>query len=85
MYERERAEGRNVILKKQIYNLGVKAQSMVKEIQDATDSFLTDKDFASMDFHKVETLAKELKLLQLEYHEKAAELDRIRKTYNITD
>ena len=85
MYERERAEGKNVILKKQIYNLGIKAQALVKEIQDETESFLSDKDFTSMDFSKVESLAKELKMLQLEYQEKAAELTRIRKTFNITD
>ena len=85
MYERERAEGKNVILKKQIYNLGIKAQALVKEIQDETESFLGDKDFTSMDFSKVESLAKELKMLQLEYQEKAAELTRIRKTFNITD
>lgn len=85
MYERERAEGKNVILKKQIYNLGIKAQALVKEIQDETESFLSDKDFTSMDFSKVESLAKELKMLQLEYQEKAAELTRIRETFNITD
>lgn len=85
MYERERAEGLNVILKKRIYELGIKAQSMVKEIQEETDTFLSDKDFTSMNFSKVETLAKELKTLQMDYQEKAAELTRIRETFNITD
>lgn len=85
MYERERAEGKNVILKKQIYNIGIKAQSMVKEIQDETESFLSDKDFTSMDFSKIVSLAQELKKLQLEYQEKAAELIRIREFFNITD
>lgn len=85
MYERERAIGKNEILKKQIYRLGIKAQSMVKEIQDEAETFLSDKDFTSMDFSKIETLAKELKSIQLEYQEKAAELIRIRDTFNITD
>lgn len=85
MYERQRAEGKNVILKKQIYELGIKAQSMVKEIQEETDTFLSDNDFTSMNFSKVEILAKELKTLQMDYQEKAAELTRIRKTFNITD
>lgn len=85
MYEREKAIGKNVILKKQIYELGIKAQALVKEIQEETDTFLSDKDFTSMDFSKIETLAKELKTLQLEYQEKAAELIRIRETFNITD
>lgn len=85
MLERERAVGKSVILKKQIYELGIKAQSMVKEIQDEAETFLSDKDFTSMDFSKIETLSKQLKSLQLEYQEKAAELIRIRVTYNITD
>ncbi len=84
-YKRERALGRFVILKKQIYELGVKAQSLVKEIQDETDSFLTDKDFTTMDFEKVETLAKQLFDIQNDFTEKAKEMDSLKTLYNLNE
>ncbi|MGK9367536.1 hypothetical protein ACSSWA_01385 [Melioribacter sp. Ez-97] len=80
---KEQAIGRYQILKKQIYDLSVKAQSMVKEIQDETESFLSDKDFTTMDFKKVETLARELQALQEEYAEKAGKMEQIKSTYNL--
>lgn len=81
-YERERALGQYVALKKQIYELSIKSQSLVKDIHEETDSFLSDKDFTSMDFKKVETLSKELQLLQDDYKEKASKMEQLKSTYN---
>jgi hypothetical protein len=79
--DRERALGKFVILKKQIYELSIKAQSMVNVIHEETDSFLSDKDFNSMDFVKIETLAKELQLIQEDYTVKAGHMQHIKETY----
>lgn len=79
--DRERALGKFVILKKQIYELSIKAQSMVNVIHEETDSFLSDKDFNSMDFAKIETLARELQLLQEDYNVKAGNMQHIKETY----
>lgn len=81
-YDRERALGQYVALKKQIYELSIKSQSLVKDIHEETDSFLSDKDFTSMNFQKVETLAKELQLLQVEYKEKAVKMEQLKTTFN---
>lgn len=81
-HERERALGQYVALKKQIYELSIKSQSLVKDIHEETDSFLSDKDFTSMDFKKVETLSKELQLLQDDYKEKAEKMNLLKSTYN---
>ena len=81
-YDRERALGQYVALKKQIYELSIKSQSLVKDIHEETDSFLSDKDFTSMNFKKVETLAKELQLLQDEYKEKAGKMEQLKTTFN---
>ncbi|MBI1936669.1 MAG: hypothetical protein HYS25_00950 [Ignavibacteriales bacterium] len=83
MFEREQAIGRFEILKKQIYELGIKAQSLVKDIHEEVESFLSDKDFTTMDFVKVETLAKELQSLQIDYKEKAGKMEQIKSTYNL--
>lgn len=83
--ERERALGQVVILRKQIYELATKAQAMVKEIHEETNSFLSDKDFTSMDFKKVGTLAIELQELQKVYEEKAKRIDALVSTYNFQD
>ncbi len=80
--ERERALGQFIALKKQIYELGIKAQVMVKDINDETDSFLSNKDFTSMDFTKVETFARELQQLQNSFTEKAERMEQIKSTYN---
>lgn len=80
---KEQAIGRYQILKKQIYDISIKAQSMVKEIQDEVESFLSDKDFTTMDFRKVESLARELQNLQKEYNEKAEKMEQIKSTYNL--
>ena len=79
--DREQAMGKFIILKKQIYELSIKAQSMVNVIQKETDSFLSNKDFNSMDFAKIERLANELQLIQEDYTVKAGHMQRIKETY----
>lgn len=79
MYEREQALGKFEVLKKQIYELGIKAQAMVKEIQEETETFLSEKDFSQMDFKKVETLSKELQAIQEDFN------DKVRKMKDLKD
>lgn len=82
MNERELALGRFTILKKQVYELGVKAQSMTRDIQQETESFLSEKDFSEMDFKKVEALSKELQLLQADYKDKIVKMIQLNDTFN---
>lgn len=85
-YEREQALGKYLVLKKQIFELGVKAQSFVQDIQDEVNSFATsENDFASINFKKVITLSTELVQLQKEYKAKSEEMKRLKNTYNITE
>lgn len=82
-FEREQAIGKHEVLKKQIYELGIKASALVNDIQSETESFINDKDFSTMDFKKVETLAKELDSLQADYKEKVLKMNDLKKTYNL--
>ncbi|NMB83476.1 MAG: hypothetical protein GYA14_16830 [Ignavibacteria bacterium] len=85
-YEREQALGKYLVLKKQIYELGIKAQSFVQNIQEAVNSFtLSESDFTSIDFKKVIALSSELLKLQKEFSVKSEEMNRLKKTYNITE
>jgi hypothetical protein len=85
MHEREIAVGKYQVLKKEIYELGVKAQALVSEIQSETETFLSEKDFSTMDFNKVITLAKELKLLQKDFEAKKEKFILLQKTYDIAE
>jgi hypothetical protein len=80
--ERERALGQFIAIKKQIYELGIKAQLLVNDVHEETDSFLTDRDFSSMDFKKVELFAKELQQLQNDFKEKAERMAQLQSVYN---
>ena len=81
---RERAIGRHAMLKKNIYEIGVKAQSFVEEIQNEVNAFaVSETDFASMDFKKVRTLSEELIKLQKEYSVKVKEMLSLQENYNI--
>lgn len=82
---REQALGKYIVLKKQIYELGIKSQALVKDIQEETETFLSDKDFSTMDFKKIETLSVELQQLQIEYKEKVSTFLELKETYNITE
>jgi hypothetical protein len=85
MHEREQALGRFIVIKKQIYELGIKAQSYVKEIQEEIDSFFSDKDFTKMDFRKVETLSRELQAVQKDFNEKAGKMNELKINFNLTE
>jgi hypothetical protein len=81
---RERALGRYAMLKKNIYEIGVKAQSFVEEIQNEVNAFaVSETDFASMDFKKVRTLSEELIKLQKDYSSKVKEMMSLQENYNI--
>jgi hypothetical protein len=84
--KREMAIGRFAMLKKKIYELGVKSQAFVEEIQNEVNAFaVSETDFASMDFKKIKTLAEELLVLQKDYSVKVKEMNGIRSTYNIEE
>ena len=83
--EREKALGKYYVLKKEIYDLGVKAQALVNDIQQETESFLSEKDFSTMDFNKVITLATELKGLQNEYRSKAEKFEQLKSMYDFSE
>ena len=85
MHEREQALGRFIVIKKQIYELGIKAQSHVKEIQEEIDSFFSDKDFTKMDFRKVETLSRELQAVQKDFNDKAIKMNELKINFNLTE
>ena len=85
MHEREQALGRFIVTKKQIYELGIKAQSYVKVIQEEIDSFFSEKDFTKMDFRKVETLSRELQAIQKDFNDKAVKMNELKITFNLTE
>ena len=80
--ERDLALGRYTMLKKQIYELGMLGQSHVESIQKEIATFTSEKDFTSMDFQKVETLAKELQKLQSTFVEKSRQMIHLKETFN---
>jgi hypothetical protein len=81
---RERAIGRHAMLRKNIYEVGIKAQSFVEEIQNEVNAFaVSETDFASMDFKKIKTLSEELINLQKEYSNKVKEMLNLQKNFNI--
>lgn len=83
--ERERALGQFVITKKQIYDLGIKAQSLLNDIHEETDPLLSEKDFTDVDFKKIECLAKELQVLQTDFKEKAEKMKKLQDTYGFCE
>lgn len=85
MDDKQKALSKFTYLKNELYNLGMKAQALVNTIHEETDTFLTENDFTSIDFKKVETLAQELQKLQKEFKEKADKFQRIKDTFNISE
>ena len=79
--ERQQALGRYMMLKKQIYELGILAQSHFESIHEEINSFTSEKDFATMDFKKVETLSKELQSLQESFKEKSGKMIQLKEIY----
>jgi hypothetical protein len=74
--KREMAIGRFQMLKKKIYELGVKSQAFVEEIQNEVNAFAVSE---------IKTLAEELVKLQKDYSIMAKEMLQIKSTYNIEE
>ncbi len=79
--ERDQALGRKVFLDKEIFELGIKASSLVDSINKETKTFMAKKDFMTINWTKVESLAVELQKLQNEFREKCEERDSIKEIY----
>ena len=85
MTEKEKAQAKFTYLKKQLFDLGSQAQALVNSIHEETETFLSDKDFSTMDFKKVETLSRELQQLQREYKNKVDQFNKLKETFNFTE
>jgi len=85
MEEKEKAQSKFTYLKRQLFELGSEAQALVNSIHEETETFLSDKDFSTMDFKKVETLAKELQQLQKVYKQKVEQFNKLKETFNFTE
>jgi hypothetical protein len=86
MNNREMALGRLVMLRKELYQIGTRAMTFVKEIQDEVNAFaFTEDDFTTIDFKKVKTLSEEIMKLQKEYQIRIKEADSIKTTYNFEE
>ena len=85
MEEKEKAQSKFTYLKRQLYDLGSEAQALVNSIHEETETFLSDKDFSTMDFKKVEILAKELQQLQKVYRQKVEQFNKLKETFNFTE
>lgn len=82
---REQAIGKAAVLQKQLYELGVKAQSLVRDIQDETEFVMSEKDFATIDFKKVITLSVECRKIQKDFADKSKIFNELVDTFNITE
>ena len=85
MTDKEKAQSKFTYLKRQLYDLGSQSQALVNSIHEETETFLSDKDFSTMDFKKVETLAKELQQLQVDYKKKVDQFNKLKETFNFTE
>jgi hypothetical protein len=85
MEEKEKAQSKFTYLKRQLYDLGAEAQALVNSIHDETETFLSDKDFSTMDFKKVEILSKELQQIQKTYRQKVEQFNKLKETFNFTE
>lgn len=83
--EKEKALSKFTYLKRQLYELGMLCQALVNQIHEETETFLSEKDFSSMDFKKIETLSKELQRLQREYKEKVEKFNLLKDTYSLPE
>lgn len=85
MTEKEKAYSRFTYLKRHLFELGQECQALVNSIHEETETFLTDKDFSTMDFDKIIQLAKELKLKQADYKKKVDDFSRLKETFSFTE
>lgn len=85
MTEKEKALSKFTYLKRQLFELGQQCQALVNEIHEETETFLSEKDFSTMDFDKIITLSKELKSLQADYKKKVEKFNAIKETFNLQE
>ena len=81
--ERDQALGRYIALKKRAYEAGVKAQSLLNDIYDETNTLLNGKDFTQVDFKKILTLSNECMKVQHEFFEIKSEMENLNSTYQL--
>lgn len=85
MDDRQKALSKFTYLKKELYDLGVKAQALVNTIHEETDTFLSENDFTTIDFKKIETLSVELQNIQKDFKEKAETFNKIKNTFKFSE
>jgi|GEM_PF-2729416 len=77
------AAGRYDQLKREVYELGIKAQAILDDIQAETETLLSGRDFNKIDFDKVIVLCRECKAAQASFAEKAKTMEEIANAYGI--
>lgn len=85
MTEKEKAQSKFTYLKRQLFDLGSQAQALVNSIHEETETFLSEKDFSTMDFKQVTTLSLELQQLQKEFKQKVEQFNKLKDTFNFTE
>jgi len=80
--EKEKATAQYSYLKRQLFELGSYCQALVNQIHEETEIFLSDKDFTTIDFKKIQTLALELQQKQHEYKEKVDKFNKLKELYS---
>lgn len=85
-FEREQAIGRLTVLRKKIYELGIKAQSLFNDLAEETN-FISDpeKDFLSVDCKKAKVLLDEIQKCQIEFNKLSEEANKLKTTFNIEE
>jgi len=81
--ERDQALGRYIALKKKAYESGIKAQSLLNDIYDESNTLLSGKDFSSVDFKKIITLSEECIKVQNEFGAIKLEMENLNNTYQL--
>ena len=81
--EKEQAMGQLQLLQKQIFETGIKAQALLNDIQNTTETVLSGKDFNEIDFDAVIILCDSCKDLQTSFREKADRIKLLKKTFDI--
>ncbi len=81
--ERDRALGRFMVLRKKAYELGIKAQSLLSDIHEETNTLLTGKDFMEVDFKKIKILADECISIKNDFSNVDKEMKELDATYDL--
>lgn len=81
--KQSQAMGQIQILNKEIYEAGIKAQALLNDIQDATETILSGKDFNNIDFDKVIVLCDSCKEVQEIFRAKAARVKLLKEEFGL--